>query len=94
VPWEDHVAWMARRLDRDDPALYVAEREGEPVATVRLDENEVSYTVAPEHRGKGVASALLLLVAQRFGPKRAEVKRGNVASIRAAQKAGHKVVLI
>jgi GNAT superfamily N-acetyltransferase len=82
VPWEDHVAWMTRRLDRPDPALYIAECAGEPVATVRIDEDEVSYTVAPEHRGKGVASALLLLVADRFG------------RIRAAEKAGHRVVLI
>jgi GNAT superfamily N-acetyltransferase len=94
VPWEDHVAWLTRRLERTDVGLYVAETNGIPVATVRLDGDEVSYTVAPEHRGKGIASELLSVVAKRFGPKRAEIKPSNVASIQAAQKSGHRVVLL
>jgi RimJ/RimL family protein N-acetyltransferase len=95
VPWSDHVAWLTRRLDRADPALFIAEHEGLAVATFRVDDDgELSYTVAPEHRGRGIASALLVLVAERFGSLRAEIKHDNLASIRAAEKAGHHVVLI
>lgn len=94
VSWEDHVAWLTRRLERSEPGIYIAERDGVPVATFRLDDDVVSYTIAPEHRGQGIASALLALVAERFGPKRAEIKPDNLASIRAAEKSGHTVVLL
>jgi len=94
VAWNDHIAWLTRRLERDDPALYIAEVEGTPVATLRLDGDEVSYTVSPERRGQGVASALLELARTRFGVLRAGIKPENEASIRAAEKAGHTVVLL
>lgn len=95
VPWKDHVAWLERRLSQPQPNLFIAEENGVPVGTIRVDEdNSLSYTVAPEHRGRGIAARMLRLVRERFGPLTAEIHPENVGSIRAAERAGHRVVLL
>jgi RimJ/RimL family protein N-acetyltransferase len=94
VEWAGHELWLRRRLIRPDPTLWVAEMDGALVGTVRIDGDEISYTVAPEHRGRGVAKAMLTEAARRWGPKRAEIKAENTASIKAAEAAGHLVKLI
>lgn len=94
IEWVDHVAWLDRRLARQNPNLYIVVVDGDPVGTFRLDDGEVSYTIAPEFRGRGFATWTLSLVRNRFGPQRAVIKAENTASIRAAQKAGHVVELI
>ncbi len=68
----DHDAWLARSLDSKDRALFIAEHDGRPVGTARLDRDvvrgissevwEVSLTIAPEARGKGLATSLLVAV--------------------------------
>lgn len=94
VAWEDHVAWLTRRLSRSEPHLYVAEDANNAVGTIRIDDQEVSYTVAPEVRSKGYATAMLKWARAQFGPLVAEIKPENIASIRAATTAGHKIVLL
>jgi len=94
VEWAGHVGWLERRLSRTAPMLFIAEIDGEPVGTFRVDADEISYTVAPEHRGKGVAKAMLQVAFARFGKLRAEIKPENVASIKAALAAGHQVALL
>lgn len=64
IAWDDHVAWLEKVLRDSARQLYVAEREGEPVGTVRWDhlggrDWEVSITVAPAARGRGFAVPLL-----------------------------------
>lgn len=50
---------------------------------------ELSWTVAPERRGKGVGSRMVSLAASQIdGPIRAEVKAGNEASRKIAEAAG------
>ena len=59
----DHERWLAETLSRGDRHLYVAVADGRDVGTARLDvcgaEAEVSITVAPEWRGRGLATAML-----------------------------------
>jgi len=93
VEWSGHIRWLTSRLSRDNPGLYIAEID-EPVGTVRIDDEEISYTVAPNHRGKGIARQMLTLAREEFGPKIAKVKPENPASIAAASRAGHIVELI
>jgi RimJ/RimL family protein N-acetyltransferase len=90
----DHVAWLAARLARTDPGLYVAQIDGKNVGTLRVDGDEVSYTVAPDQRGAGIATAMLIEARGRFGVLRAEIFEDNAASIRAAEKAGMRVVIL
>ncbi|KRF27202.1 bifunctional UDP-2,4-diacetamido-2,4,6-trideoxy-beta-L-altropyranose hydrolase/GNAT family N-acetyltransferase [Phycicoccus sp. Soil802] len=64
VPLESHLAWLEASLARADRHLLVGEVAGRPVGTVRWDreatgEWEVSITVAPDSRGRGVAGGLL-----------------------------------
>lgn len=92
--WDNHVAWLSRRLQQGDHGLYIATLDGSPVGTVRLDKDEISYTVAPEHRCKGIGEAMLIAAKNTFGPKVAEMKRDNIASAKAAERAGHIVKFI
>jgi RimJ/RimL family protein N-acetyltransferase len=93
VASDEHLAWLRDALASAERRLYVAEENGAPVGTVRADlANGVwhlSWTVAPQARGRGVAKRMVALLASRIaGPIRAEVKAGNVASARIAEHAG------
>ncbi|WP_414471782.1 GNAT family N-acetyltransferase [Microvirga sp. M2] len=94
VEWDRHVAWLTRRLEAPEPHLYIAEVDGRPVGTIRIDGEEVSYTVTPSERGKGYAVEMLRWARERFGMLTAGIKPENEASIRAAEKAGHNVRLL
>lgn len=94
IPWEDHMGWLDRRLKMDQPNLFVFEVDGQPVATFRIDGRDLSYTVAPEHRSRGVAKLMLNEVRSRFGSLRAHVFSDNVPSIKVAQSAGMDVVIV
>ena len=71
-----HIAWQA-----DGSGAYA----------------EISYTLAPECRGVGLAPPLVDLLtreAQRLGHTRivARVKAGNIASLRALERSGYRIV--
>jgi len=64
VPFDDHLSWLRASVDRPDRHLLVGTAGGVEVGTVRWDlesgaEWEVSITLAPEARGRGVAPGLL-----------------------------------
>ena len=87
APWEGHLHWLRASLKNPDRQLLVAERDGVPVGTVRIDGgDELSWTVAPEHRGVGLGSEIVALVAKRGD--RAQIKCDNFASQRIAKRAG------
>jgi RimJ/RimL family protein N-acetyltransferase len=59
-----HERWLEDVLADDDRALLVGERRGEPVGQLRFDRVdalrwEISVTVAPEARGRGIGRALI-----------------------------------
>lgn len=90
---DEHVSWLSKTLDNPNRKLYVAEEAGIPVGTVRADAYEdvweLSWTVAPNARGKGVAKRMVALLAQQISePIRAEVKADNMASALNAEHAG------
>ena len=93
VSWPDHVAWLEQSLSMPERALYVAEVDGEPIGTVRLDLADVaiiSITVAPEHRGRGLAVPMIEAGCDKVQDMSvvAEIRPSNVASIRAFERAG------
>jgi RimJ/RimL family protein N-acetyltransferase len=59
----EHHAWLASALEDPDRLLALFLIDDEPVASVRYDRQapdaEVSITVAPDRRGRGVASLAL-----------------------------------
>jgi RimJ/RimL family protein N-acetyltransferase len=89
----DHLAWLAQVLREPSRRLYVAEADGVAVGTVRADWRDeswlLSWTVAPEHRGRGYGKAMVALAAEMTpGRLRAEIKAGNAASVAIAEAAG------
>ena len=105
VSESDHDAWLARSLDDPTRLLLVAEEDGRPVGTVRFDACqespgvwEVSITVAPQSRGRGVAARVLRageeeLAARVGSPVRvlARVRQDNTSSARLFEGAGYVV---
>jgi RimJ/RimL family protein N-acetyltransferase len=93
VQREDHEVWLRNIFKNSKRRLFVCEENGLPVGTVRADFSdgvyELSWTVAPNARGRGVANQMVgLLACEISDPIRAEVKVGNIASARIAQHAG------
>jgi RimJ/RimL family protein N-acetyltransferase len=89
----EHLTWLSRTLADSDRRLLVAEEFGTPVGTVRIDRREgvsdLSWTVAPEARGRGVATRMVTQVVHELsGPIHAQVKAGHLASVRVAERAG------
>lgn len=73
--------------------MFVAEIDGVPVGTVRMDFEapgyELSWTVSPLIRGSGIGKVMVSRLANSINePIRAEIKTGNIASIRIAEEAG------
>jgi RimJ/RimL family protein N-acetyltransferase len=93
VDCETHRVWLLRLLADPSRRLFIAEEQGVPVGTARADWQDdawlLSWTTAPEARGRGIAKRMLTLLLCQFAePVRAEVKAGNAASARIAEHAG------
>lgn len=92
--WEGHQKWLDASLCNPERALLIAEVDGVPVGTVRIDhgeETELSWTVAPDQRGKGIAKQMVELACP---PEHvvAKIKPENVASQKVAESAGFMLV--
>ncbi|PKM17369.1 MAG: N-acetyltransferase [Gammaproteobacteria bacterium HGW-Gammaproteobacteria-15] len=93
VTAQQHIHWLQQSLSNPQRRLYIAEYADQPVGTVRVDStadsHRISWTVAAECRGKGLAKAMVkLLVSQLTGTIVAEILPGNTASVKVAQHAG------
>jgi spore coat polysaccharide biosynthesis predicted glycosyltransferase SpsG/RimJ/RimL family protein N-acetyltransferase len=99
VPWEDHEAWLSDRLRDEDADLWLAEDAAGPWGLVRFhavgDTAEIGVTVAPEHRGQGLAAPLIRsgvrgLFASRPATRvvDARIRPENTASVAAFDAAG------
>jgi RimJ/RimL family protein N-acetyltransferase len=96
IAFDQHCAWLRKILAQNDHIILIAEEAGIPVGTVRYRRDEshaatLSWTVAPNARGRGVATRMVRGVAE--GPLRhlelnAEIKLFNTASIHVAHAAG------
>jgi len=89
----EHVSWLSSVLDSRDRQLLIAEEKGVPVGTVRADLSDgvyqLSWTVAPDARGRGLGKQMVAMVARRItAPIRAQVKSDNISSVLIAEYAG------
>lgn len=95
--YADHVEWLKRSLTMPNRRIYIATLGANPVGTVRTDVvdgiTELSWTVSPEHRGRGYGKRMVTTaVGMLTGPVRAEIKAENGASRRIAEAAGFQYV--
>ena len=92
VERDSHIRWLESVLSNPDRHLFVAEIDGRLAATFRADNDgdtfELSWTVAPWCRGRGIGRALVKLAVAMFPNCRAEIKEGNTASERIAISCG------
>ncbi len=93
-----HQGWLAKALSDPARVIFIGEVNCEPVGTVRCDwmqaRIELSWTVAPECRGRGYGTELVRAAAEAFAGHElyAEIKAGNAASIAIARRAGMRQV--
>jgi RimJ/RimL family protein N-acetyltransferase len=96
ILWENHIAWLTQSLAMSTRQLYLAEYKGILVGTVRSDTNtdgsvELSWTVAPEQRGKGLGKAMVMQFVKQLHPGAkliAIIRKGNISSEKIAQALG------
>jgi RimJ/RimL family protein N-acetyltransferase len=99
VAVHEHAAWLAGVLADPDRDLLIAVVAERPVGQVRLDRAasrtyEISVTVAPEARGRGVGTAIIEAGVSRAFDRHdatkvvAAIRRGNTASEQAFRSAG------
>jgi len=101
ITWEEHVEWFNSKLH--DPVWYcyvVLNERGLPIGQIRADtmgnEAEISINISSGFRGQGYGSeAIRLASAWLFRDTSvnriyANIKQGNIASIRAFRRASYK----
>jgi UDP-2,4-diacetamido-2,4,6-trideoxy-beta-L-altropyranose hydrolase len=96
----EHRPWFSSQLSDGRVRLWIAEQGDSPVGQVRLDVAEgtgtVSIAVAREHRGRGIAVAMLRAVIEAAGGDddlrtlKALTHPGNTASLGAFERAGFR----
>jgi RimJ/RimL family protein N-acetyltransferase len=100
IPWEEHQRWFAHKLQ--DPAcvlLLVLDEHKDPVGQVRFEPDAdgravISVSIAPSHRGRGLAAISIKQACETLRRIRAPVtivayiRRDNLRSQQAFTRAG------
>ena len=103
IPWSDHVAWFTSQIHNPKTFTYILEADGLPVGQVRFEltteleqRKEVAvldYSLDEVVRGRGLAgrmvcSSVHALRKHVMVPVVADVRMGNVASLRVLNRIG------
>jgi len=98
VEEESHKTWLLNSLKNSNREIYILEDNSIPVGTIRSDKNNdnkyfLSWTISPEHRGKGYGAKMLELFLQnRSGEYLAEIYEYNISSIKMVEKLNFKLL--
>lgn len=97
VSKEAHTNWLKGILANPERIIYIATYDKKAIGTVRTDFNNetytLSWTIAPEARGKGLGKLMVKTLSDRLkAPIIAEVKKGNLSSAKIAEFAGLKLL--
>jgi len=89
---DEHLSWLRRSLVSATRRLLIAEEDGVPVGTARLDYTpegcELSWTVAPEARGRGVGKRMVAMAAELAPSVYARIRSDNAPSLAIARACG------
>lgn len=103
IPWSDHVAWFTNRIHNPKTFISILEADGLAVGQVRLEltvelelRGEVAvldYSLDEVVRGRGWAGPMICSAVQALRkhmntPVMADVRTGNVASVRTLTQIG------
>lgn len=102
IQYEDHVQWFKNKISDPNAYLYVAVMEGDACGQIRFDmaneTAEIDFSIDKQYRGRGLGSLMLEKGLALFQEEvnhcfwvKGVVKKSNIASQKAFQKAGfHK----
>jgi RimJ/RimL family protein N-acetyltransferase len=90
---KQHMSWLRLCLADPKRQLFVAIYSEQPIGSVRIESTPlgqlISWTLAPEFRGRGLGKAMVKsLVSSLKGKIVAEILPRNIASIKVASYAG------
>ena len=93
VTREEHLKWLNSVINDPARKLYIAMENTTPAGTVRADQQddvtELSWTVSPDARGKGIGEKMIKILASQIkGSICARIKTSNIASINIAKSLG------
>lgn len=99
ISWDEHEKWFKAKIKDSYTSIYIACSGKDKVGSIRFEDKsdviKVSIMLNPDFLGKGFGSKIIRLVTERFikekntsKPIHAEIKRDNIASLKAFQKAG------
>ena len=96
VTYEEHIKWFMNKLNDKNTLIYIFENKQEPMGVMRLERIDrksllINFSIASNYRGQGYASQLLEIIKIQFDDYTlvGEVKKDNIGSIKAFQKAGY-----
>ncbi len=94
ISWNSHEQWLKSVLDDGSRTILIAEVEGCPVATCRIDsDGELSWNVSPEHRGRGYGLEMVRMVIETSSePRFAAIRSSNAASLSIVKRLGFEQV--
>ena len=100
VARETHIPWLKAQLEIPTHHTYIASAYGEPVGVIRAYEwerdIELHVTVAPEYRGRGASTQMILWMVKHLSSVGnlfiARIKEQNLRSTRAFIAAGFKEI--
>ncbi len=100
ISYKDHIQWFHNQLKYEDRIMLIFEEETSPVGLVRFKKENNSWVIginiSKENRGRSFASQMLKMsVKYMFNNYNcnsiiAYIKKSNLASIKAFEKAGFK----
>ena len=97
IDLETHMAWFERKLGQSNCLMYILMADECKAGNIRVDitdgVGEISYMIAPEHRGKGYGKEILALIEKELPPDArilvGEVLENNIASARCFEANGY-----
>lgn len=105
ILFEDHKRWFASKVQNPNMLFLILEENHQPAGQIRYepDANEVviNYMIGERYRGTGLGTKILLLGEKYISSNRAfpwntvavgYVKKENVPSVKAFERAGYKIV--
>jgi RimJ/RimL family protein N-acetyltransferase len=91
-----HRLWLLKVLSANKCRLLIAELAGVPVGTVRFDfdkDCEVSWTVDPKERGKGIGKWMVACAIRDMSlPLKATIRTNNIGSQEIAKSLGFEII--
>lgn len=102
IKWEDHLRWLRIKLASDNAWFYILEDNGAPCSFVRFETKSdnniyIGVVVSQEHRGKGIGKKAIEFGLENFfsvnqSPVLAQIKKENIASIKAFESNGFQLI--